>query len=542
MLMYHHHGISVTGNKLYRNTPISAMRRIMAAFLFLFVFFAAGLHVVWGQEKNPSIRYVVSMPNPSSHYYHVELFVRDWREDSVILKMPQWTPGYYQLLHYANAVEHVSIVSDRGTARAAEKIYDNAWIVRGVKNRPFTLRYDVRADKNFVAQSVLDSVHGYIVPASLFLYADKHLNLPVTIKLNTPTGWTIVTGLANGKTSQEFTAPDFDILYDSPILFGTLDVLPSFKVRGVEHRFIGYATGNFNRAEFMGNLNKVVSAAVDVIDDIPFTQYTFIGIGPGRGGIEHLNNTTVSFDGSQLGTPAGMNGMLNFLAHEYFHHYNVKRIRPLELGPFDYDRGSKTNLLWVSEGLTVYYEYLVVKRAGLATEPMFFANFEQMITALENNPGRAFQSLKQASYETWSDGPFGKQGKDADKSISYYVKGPVVGLLLDFAIRNATANKQSLDDVMRYLYQRYYKTLGRGFTDGEFEQACETIAGASLSPLFEYVYTTKDLDYDTYLRYGGLQLAATDIPAEKPKRKFTLRKLENMTPLQAAIFKSWAGE
>ncbi len=127
-----------------------------------------------------------------------------------------------------------------------------------------------------------------------------------------------------------------------------------------------------------------------------------------------------------------MNRMMNFLAHEYFHHYNVKRIRPSELGPFDYDQGSKTNLLWVSEGLSVYYEYMVVKRAGLADEQTLFGDFEKNINANENNPGRRYQSLAQASYKTWSDGPFGTQGEEAGKSISYYDKGPVVGLLLDF--------------------------------------------------------------------------------------------------------------
>jgi predicted metalloprotease with PDZ domain len=332
------------------------------------------------------------------------------------------------------------------------------------------------------------------------------------------------------------------MLYDCPILFGNLDELPSFKVRGIEHRFVGYKMGDFNRHQFMGNLEKVVAAAVNIIGEIPFRQYTFIGIGPGRGGIEHLNNTTISFDGSQLTSPEAMNRMLNFLAHEYFHHYNVKRIRPLELGPFDYDKGSKTNLLWVSEGLTVYYEYLIVKRAGLANEQTFFANFEQNINALENNPGRAFQSLKQASYETWSDGPFGTQGKEANKSISYYDKGPVVGLLLDLTIRNATQNKKSLDDVMRLLYQRYYKELGRGFTDGEFEQACENVAGISLSSLFEYVYTTRELDYNKYLAYAGLRIEVEETPSDKLKRKFTLHRLKETTTLQSAIFKSWIGE
>ena len=212
-----------------------------------------------------------------------------------------------------------------------------------------------------------------------------------------------------------------------------------------------------------------------------------------------------------------------------------------ELGPFDYDNEDKTNLLWVSEGLTVYYEYLIVKRAGLISEQNLFANFESTINAIENNPGRFYQSLSQASYNTWSDGPFGKQGKDANKSISYYDKGPAVGLILDLAIRNATQNKKSLDDVMRLLYWHFYKKLQRGFTDAEFQQVCETVSGISLSKEFEYIYTTKELDYSTYLSYAGLKIGA-ETDTKNRNRKFTISRLDNMNSSQSSILKSWLGK
>jgi predicted metalloprotease with PDZ domain len=256
----------------------------------------------------------------------------------------------------------------------------------------------------------------------------------------------------------------------------------------------------------MQNLKKIIEKGTDIIGDIPYNRYTFIGIGPGFGGIEHLNNATVSFDGNRLDQKGSMTRILNFLGHEYFHNYNVKRIRPYELGPFDYDKENRTNLLWVSEGLTVYYEYLIVLRAGLMSEQELFDNLGSNIDAYENDPGSPFQSLSQASYNTWSDGPFGMKGKDQDKAISYYDKGPVIGMILDFTIRNATQNKKSLDDVMRQLYRKYYKELQRGFTDAEFQEECESAAGISLAPEFEYVYTTRDIDYTHYLTYAGLKI------------------------------------
>jgi len=389
----------------------------------------------------------------------------------------------------------------------------------------------------------VDSDHAYLIPENTFLYVDGFLQNPVSVKVIINPEWKkIATGLdpVEGR-SDEFTASDFDILYDCPILIGNLDELPSFKVKGIEHRFIGYNIGNFDRALFLENLKKIVESAVELIGDIPYNQYTFIAIGPGRGGIEHLNNTTISFDGNEIKTKEDMNRSMNFIGHEYFHHYNVKRIRPFELGPFDYDQENKTNLLWVSEGLSVYYEYLIVKRAGLIDDKTLFASFDVNLNAVENDSGRFYQSLSQASYNTWNEGPFGTRGGVSDKSISYYEKGPLVGLLLDFEIRNATKNTKSLDDVMRMLYRKYYKEKNRGFTDAEFQQICEVVAGTSLTHLFEYVYTTKEPDYAKYLGYAGLKIVEQSNPKDKTQKLMISRK-ENPNPMQQAILSSWLGE
>ena len=449
-------------------------------------------------------------------------------------------PGYYQLMHYAAAVENFS-TKDKQNSPA--KINDNSWQISNIKNKAFTVSYDVKATKAFVANCFLDSTHAYIIGAGLFMYAEGYINNPVSVKINIPAQWkNIATGLepVAGKTN-EFSAPDFDILYDCPLLIGNLEELPSFDVKGIKHRFIGYKMGDFDRVKFMNNLQKIVETAVNIIGDIPYKKYTFIGIGPGRGGIEHLNNTTVSFDGKGLNTAAGMNTTMVFLAHEYFHHYNVKRIRPFELGPFDYDKANRTNLLWISEGLSVYYEYLIAKRAGISDEQTLLNNFEKNFNAVENNPGRLHQSLTQASYETWGDGPFGKQGKDADKSISYYDKGPLVGLILDFSIRHATENKKSLDDVMQFLYYHYYKKLQRGFTEAEFQQACEAVAGISLTNVFEYVYTTKEPDYNSALAYAGLTTEVST-NAETGKKKITISRVKEPGIEQSSILSSWLGK
>lgn len=498
-------------------------------------------------QSQPQLHYTVSMPQAAKGKFHVSLDAAGFNQDSVVLKMPNWMPGYYQLMSYANTVDSFFAQSINGSPLTVRMTNHNTWVILNKKKSPFRVTYQIQTKRKFVANSFIDSAHAYIVPANHFMYVASMLQLPVQVKINSadqPRFKKIATGLemVKGKTNV-FTAPNFDILYDCPILVGDLHELPAFKVRGVPHRFIGYNMGSFDEVLFMNTLQKAIEQGVNIIDHIPFKEYTFIGIGPGRGGIEHLNNTTVSFSGNELKTPADINRIMNFLSHEYFHHYNVKRIRPVELGPFDYDKGSKTTQLWISEGLSVYFEYLMVKRAKIVDRTMFLNNLANNITAHENNPGKAHQSLLQASYNTWADGPFGTSGADKNKAISYYDKGPIVGMLLDLAIRNASNNQFSLDHVMRVMYKTYYQQLQRGFTDAEFQAACEQMAGKSLATEFEYISTTKELDYQKYLGYAGLTLTSIEVEKGGQKKlQYKIGVLPSLSPDQLAILNSWLGD
>lgn len=498
------------------------------------------------QNNGLKMSFEISIPQPQQQSYKVTLTISGINNDSLILKMPRWMPGYYQVMNYAQNVENLLATDQNGNTLPVEKPDDNSWYVPGKGLSSAVVHYEIKADRKFVAVSFVDNEHAYIAPAATYLYIKGMPDMPATVKVNPADGWDdIATGLYKVPgSSNEFTAPDVDFLYDCPILTGNLEELPPFTIQGIKHEFTGYRLGDFDKTTFMQNLKKVVEAAVKTIGDIPYEKYTFIAIGPGQGGIEHLNNTTISFDGNTLTSAAAMNRILAFIGHEYFHHYNVKRIRPFELGPFDYDRKNRTNQLWVSEGLTVYYEYLILKRAGLIDENTLLSFLEENITTTENDGGRFYQSLAQASYYTWEDGPFGNSGGEVDKSISYYQKGPVAGLFLDFAIRNATENQKSLDDVMRYLYNNYYKEKKRGFTEAEFQQTCETIAGSSLSKFFEYINTTKEFDYKTYLGYAGLKLESqSPAPAENNEKTiYKIKRFENPDKLQSAILKSWLSE
>lgn len=508
-------------------------------FLFLPLFLSFDQHK---PEDNPLIRFTLSMPAPATHLFHVIINCRGLKTDSVSLKMPRWTPGYYQIMDFPERVKNFSAFTDSGKPVTAARPDQNTWLIVPGRNNPFSVQYDVLADRKFVACNYLDTTHAYIIPAATFMYPEGYIDASISIKLMLADGWNgIATGLDAGQgKSNEFIAPGFDILYDCPLLAGKLDELLSFTVNGVSHRFITWGAGDFDGEELMSGLRKIVEASAELMGDIPYRKYTFIGTGPGYGGIEHLNNTTVSFSAAGIYDPGAMTGMLKFLAHEYFHSYNVKRIRPYELGPFDYNRENRTNLLWFSEGATVYYEYLLVRRAGLMSDDDLIASIESNINAFENDPGKQYQSLSQASYNTWSDGPFGRSPDGQDRAISYYDKGPVVAMIIDFTIRNATENKKSLDDVMRYLYREYYKKPGRGFTDAELQEACELIAGIPMAREFEYVNTTRPVDYSMYLSYAGLKISV-ETGKNTSTNRFKIEKEEYLNAEQKSLFNSWAG-
>jgi len=461
----------------------------------------------YAQKTTVKLSFVVSMPQPSSNLYHIEFRCEGIEKDEVLFKMPAWTPGYYQMMDYAGNVQDFKASTITGKELVWKLNSKNSWTVSSKRQKTILISYNVKATRPFVAANYLDEERGYISPAGVFIYPDGLIRQPVTVTIKPYRQWTVATGLDSLKGKHNtFYASDYDVLYDSPILMGNLEKFPSFTVNGIPHHFIAYKPGDFDRIKFMSDLKRIIVAASDIIGDIPYKQYTFLAIGPGGGGIEHLNSTSIAFSANGLNTKEGMIRMYNFLAHEYFHHYNVKRIRPIELGPFDYDSGSKTKMLWLSEGITVYYEYLILRRAGFTSTEDVLKTFQQSIKDYESKPGRYFQTPAEASYSTWSDGPFGRTGDDVNKTISPYDKGPALGILLDFKIRHETKNKKSLDDVMRVLYKKYYKQMNRGFTESEFRDECEKIAGTSLADFFDYIYTIKPVDYPTYFNYAGLSI------------------------------------
>lgn len=355
-------------------------------------------------QQQTDLSFTVTVKDAAAHLLHVQFRCAGIRKESIDFKLSAWTPGYYQLMHYADNVSSFQVRADKSADTLQwKKTSDNGWTVQTKGAAVVVIDYDVKATRNFVAGNYLDAEHAYLSPAGVFLHPAGMLNTPVTVTIVPPNGWNeVATGLESVKGKiHTYVAPDYDVLYDSPFLMGQLESLPPFMVDNKPHYFMAYKPGDFDKTRFMNDLQKIVATASGIIGDVPYDHYTFLAIGPGGGGIEHLNSASISFSGSRMySSKQSMITLYNFLAHEYFHHYNVKRIRPIELGPFDYDKGSRTKMLWLSEGVTVYYEYIVLKRAGFTDADEVFKTFSGSIAAYENKPGRNFQTPADASYTT----------------------------------------------------------------------------------------------------------------------------------------------
>jgi predicted metalloprotease with PDZ domain len=457
--------------------------------------------------------FTVSIDAPATHSFHVTFRCDGLKGEIQDFKMPVWMPGFYGIQDYAKFVSNFRAVDTAGHPLGFEKTTKNTWRVVTGGAPTVTLDYDVTGTRNFPAASLISETRAYLAPPGVYMHLAGQIQHPVTVTFQPVAGWShIATGLdpVPGRPNT-YSAPDFDLLYDSPVLLGNQEVL-QFAVQSVPHYVvIENVPSSVDRDKMLADLKKLVEAATQMIGDIPYKHYTFLMIGQGNGGIEHTNSASIFFNGAGLTNANAYQGWLSYVSHEYFHNFNVKRIRPLALGPFDYDRENVTNMLWVSEGLSVYYQDLLMVRAGLTTPEQYLAKMTRTIAGVENASGHRYQSATESSLYTWSvySGTVPGQGVDRNTTISYYDKGPALGVLLDLKIRDASHNKRSLDDAMRGLYRKYYQQKKRGFTDAEFQQECEAAAGGSLAEVFEYASTTKEIDYQKYFALAGLDIDVT---------------------------------
>ncbi|MEP6705868.1 MAG: PDZ domain-containing protein [Pyrinomonadaceae bacterium] len=479
------------------------------------------------QSASPEIAFTVSMPKPHTHLLEVEIHVTRGSIGqppvSELLVMPVWTPGSYLVREFARHVQDFSAIDTAGRPLRWEKINKNSWRVMTNGSNDWRATYRVYANELSVRTNELNSAHAFWNNAALLMYLEGFMNTSSTLRILPPPSWKIATGLpAASGMKDTFRAENFDILYDSPVEVSNFKTL-AFEVKGVPHRIVIDGEGNYDPERMRDDVQKIVTAEVELMGgEIPYHDYTFILHlrSTGGGGLEHLNSTALGYprfgflsersQSSNSAAPGAQSvptyrGFLGLVAHEFFHLWNVKRIRPDALGPFDYTKENYTKLLWVAEGLTDYYAGVALRRAGLISQKDFLDDTARAIQNLQNTPGRLVMTAEEASFDTWIK--FYRQDENSINSqISYYEKGAILGLLLDLEIRKRSHDAKSLDDVMRYLYNQFYKK-GRNYTPQDFQKVAELMAGSSLDEFFaRYVHGREELDYNAALDAAGLRL------------------------------------
>lgn len=472
--------------------------------------------ISYGQSAN--YNYTISTEDPNTHYYHISLEINNIDQDTLTLKMPVWTPGYYLILDHAKNIK--SFEANTTTQELSLfKTNKNTFKVITNGSKTVQITYDVYAFERSVAHPFLDDGRAFMCPTGLFLYPENK-EQSVTLKVIPFKSWkSITTGLSKIKeTENTYFAKDFDVLYDSPLLAGDV-ATSSFDLNGISYEMAMENPPYLDISEksnYVKDLKKIIETGSGIIGDIPYTKYAFLFMGKGYGGLEHLNSMAVynNTEKYTVGNNDGYINWLSFIAHEYFHLYNVKSIRPIELGPFDYDHEVHTPMLWFSEGGTVYYEYMILNKAGIINTQKTLDMISGTIKAFENIPGRQFESAADSSFDTWNSF-FSNSNHTNNTTISYYNIGCALTMILDLEIRHASENKNSLDNVIRYLYNHYHKELNRGFTDDEFQLACEKFATSSLDNFFKLTTSTEKIDYQKYLDYAGILIDTTPQPISK---------------------------
>jgi len=482
--------------------------------LFLVVFLTSSATLAQTVNPNASgISFTVSMSKPWTHLLEVDMHIRVPANLNVPnetdLVMPVWTPGSYLIREFERHVQDF-VAEANGPFLGWSKINKNTWRVRTNGARDWRVTYRVYANEFSVRTNELNADHAFWNNAALLMYPDGSITKPSILHINPANGWKIATGLpAVAGEPNTFRAQNFDILYDSPVEVSNFKEI-DFQVRGVPHRIVVDGEGNYDPERMRRDVQKIVETEVAMMGDIPYHDYTFILHlrESGGGGIEHLNSTSLGSYRFGFANEQGYRNFHNLVAHEFFHLWNVKRIRPDALGPFDYTKENYTKLLWVAEGITDYYTGIFVRRAGLISDRDYLDNLARSIQVLQNTPGRLEMSAEEASFDAWIKA-YRADENSVNSQVSYYEKGALLGLLIDLEIRKRSGSAKSLDDAMRYLYTDFYQK-GRNYSPEDFQKACELMAGSKFDEFFSrYVRGREELDYDAGLNAAGLKLDTT---------------------------------
>jgi len=461
-------------------------------------------------DDSAVVRHELSFPQRQNQYLHVS---STWPVDGDFIEvaMPSWTPGSYLIRDFAANVEGLQALDPEGRQHAVRKIAKNRWRIETSGSDWLTISYTVWAGELNVATSWVESDGALLNGAGIFLYTEASRRQPQEVTVRLPAEWPLVyTALPETGAPRTYRARSFDELVDSPIVAGSLD-RRDFRADDQLYALV-VPTGNslWDTGRAVEDLTRVVEAQQAFWGVNPFDrEYLFFNffMGP-LGGLEHDQSTVMMSDPWLMTDRKDYIKWLGLVSHEFFHAWNVRRMRPAALAEYDYDREVYTRELWLAEGLSSYYDDLLLFRADLINVSEYFELLAQEVRNYEIMPGRQVRSAEHASFDTWIK-QYQPDENSVNSTVSYYRKGALIGFVTDTEIRRATGNRASLDTVMRAMYRRYGSTgPGPGaYPPGAFEEQVELIAGPGIRDFVENLLRkTDDPDVDAALAWYGLSL------------------------------------
>lgn len=473
------------------------------------IIFALALQTGVSAQSSPVAYQVTLDKNTTTHFLHVSLQVDSGGAASIDVAMPAWSPGAYGIRNEWRNVQEFSATDETGATLKFEKVDKQTWRINAASGRRITARYKL------YYRGYNDELC-YITGPSVFMYVvgkrPYPLEGPISVRLDSPSGWRVQTGLGAGKAPGAYVADSYDTFIDASIVVGKNWEQTQFDSKGVPHYIVFIGKGNYDKQKITDDTKAVVTYLAELMGGLPYNKYVFFlraRPGQGSGGLEHLNSTDISFSAYNTQQPeANYKRFMFVVAHEFFHLWNVKRIRPAILGPFDYTHEQNTRNLYVSEGMTSYWAAIGLKRSGVWLLKDFYDDLTREIKTLQSSPGRKIMSVELSSWDTWNSGDNG-----ANNRIDYYNKGQLIGTLLDLEIRYRTGNQRSLTDVFLYLMKNHGLPKP-GFEEKRgFRNAVELItreaapSNAEFGDFFaKYVSGTEEIPWNSFFEHAGLML------------------------------------
>ncbi|HEY6047103.1 MAG TPA: PDZ domain-containing protein [Pyrinomonadaceae bacterium] len=485
------------------------------------------------QEQPLRINYRLAMSHPSSHLFEVSIEVEmpnDVKPGALDFQMAKWSPGRYAVFDFAKNVQEFRAfagICPRVNMACAlpdfpvTRVDDQTWRVSMVNTHSATITYKVYGNDLSGTFSQLDARHANYNGGSIFMYVVNHKQDPVRMEIDAPKNWRIVNGRTDKPGQREWQFPNWDVMIDTPTEIAPDWTEDVFQVDGKTYHVVVHSFGNEGgkRAALVRDIEKIVRAEVAMWGPPEFDSYTFLlhftDDGKSGDGMEHLTSTQIIESGA-LADADTYEGALDSVSHEFFHVWNVKRLRPIELGPWDFTRPANTRGLWIAEGITNYYGHLMLRRAGISSDKQLYDTLAKQISEVDNAPGSRLMSAEESSLAApfIDDAPHSQETNLENTSISYYPKGEILGVVLDLLMRGHTHGKASLDEVMRRMYDEFYVKSpnatyylrGQGYRNEDFERVTSEVAGADMSDFFKrYVRSVETPPYEEAFAQVGLR-------------------------------------